>query len=133
MPQEQQQLVIIFFHLPPFSNEDIAKFKFPNPETCLIMSAEPTAVDDAEEGKLWPPAGRPRRCSRCEAEVSDQFVSTGEHDDTCRWICPKCGHQEMRSQLDETVNTKEEVSYHLTSATQATPPTDKSSSGLKKD
>lgn len=57
--------------------------------------------------------------------MSDQFVMTTEQDntrsDTRRWVCPNCGHQEMRSDLDEQVRVSEEVSYHKETVT---PPTD---------
>ncbi|MDQ3836915.1 MAG: hypothetical protein M3270_08285 [Thermoproteota archaeon] len=58
---------------------------------------------------MWPQAGPSRRCSRYAAEMSNQFVTTGEHDDTRRWACPNCDNQEMRSRLNETVNITEEV------------------------
>jgi ribosomal protein S27AE len=99
------------------------------------VSAEPAAVggnnNDAEERRLWQPAGPPRICPRCGAEMSNQFVSTGEHDDTRRWVCPRCGNQDMRSRLEETIGLGEEVSVHKTTVTPS--PTDNSSGGPKKD
>jgi hypothetical protein len=98
------------------------------------MSAELAAVggDDSEERKLWPQAGPPRICFRCGAEMSNQSVTTGEHDDTRRWVCPNCGNQDMRSQLDEQVGLQEEITVHKTTITPPQPPTEDSSS-LKKD
>ena len=90
------------------------------------MSAEPAAVDNAEERRLWPEAPPPRRCARCGAEMSNQFVMTSEQEntqsDTRRWVCPNCGHQEMRRELDEPATIREEVTHHMETVIPPPPP-----------
>jgi DNA-directed RNA polymerase subunit M/transcription elongation factor TFIIS len=73
--------------------------------------------DDAEERKLWPAAPPSKKCSKCGAEMSNQFMTSGEANDTRRFICPKCGNQEMRSDLSERVTVREEVTVHKTAVT----------------